>query len=115
MTVTLEELRAEAKRRFGDDPMNWAFVCPRCGDVATGADFREALAAAGSTRPASAALGQECIGRTIGALSRDRGGEKYEGRGCDWAAYGLVRGPVIVTLDNRKTMGAFDFAPEVPA
>lgn len=113
-TMTQLELVNEATARFGDDPMAWAFVCPSCGDVATGQDVRQALAdnprthKSGKPIAASDILGTECIGRTLGAL---RGPVKdWKGRGCDWAAYGLFRGPVIVTLSDGSTMGVFRLA-----
>lgn len=39
---TLEELVNEARARFGDDPLTWAFQCPHCKDVATAQDFKDA-------------------------------------------------------------------------
>ncbi|SDM47266.1 hypothetical protein SAMN04487981_101634 [Streptomyces sp. cf386] len=114
-TLTQAELVAEAAERFGDDPLKWAFVCPSCGDVANGQDFSEALAAnprkhrSGETVIASDVVGQECIGRTLGALAKGQG--KYTGRGCDWAAYGLLCGPWTITLPNDRTMHAFPLAP----
>lgn len=114
--LTQNELIAEAVERFGGDPMNWAFKCPGCGDVATGRDFREALAAhprqgtSGKALTASSLLGQECVGRTLGALRRDA---KYDGRGCDWAAYGLVSGPWFVALPNGREIPSFSLAEPV--
>lgn len=113
--LTQDELIAEATERFGKDPVNWAFLCPSCGDIATGADFSEALTAhprkhrSGADVIASDVVGQECIGRTLGALKKDSG--KYTGRGCDWAAYGLFGGPWTVTLPDGRTMHAFPLAP----
>lgn len=91
--------------RFGDDPMNWAFVCPSCADVATGQDFRTALGSHprqrgdGSAVTASDVLGRECIGRTV------------PDRGCDWAAYGLFRGPEFVSLPDGTEVPCFAMAP----
>lgn len=114
--ITQDEMVATLRERFGDDPMRWAFKCPHCGDIATGKHFREALAANPRTRrdgtrlTASDVLGQECIGRLTGALDKRRG-ELYEGRGCDWAAYGLFHiGITVVTADGRK-LRAFPIAP----
>lgn len=112
--LTQAELVAEATERFGSDPLKWAFRCPSCGDVANGQDFREALTAnprknrAGEDVIASDVVGQECIGRTLGALRKDHG--KYKGRGCDWAAYGLFAGPWDVALPNGRSMHAFPLA-----
>lgn len=113
--LTQVELVAEATERFGDDPLKWAFICPSCGDVANGMDFREALAAkprkhrSGEDVIASDVVGQECIGRTLGALVK--GGGKYTGRGCDWAAYGLFAGPWTIALSGGRSMHAFALAP----
>ncbi|MGA5208987.1 VVA0879 family protein [Streptomyces pseudogriseolus] len=114
-TLTQDELLAEARARFGDDPMKWAFLCPSCGDVATGQDFAEALAEhprthhrTGDPVIASGLIGQECIGRTLGALDKR---QTYTGRGCDWAAYGLFGGPWTVTLPGGRQMHAFPLAP----
>ena len=101
-TRTHKEFLNELKSRFGSDPMRWAFKCPACKDIATGADFLKAAKERGIGDPgtyASARLGQECIGRTLGALSTDQGKE-YRGRGCDWAAYGLFSGPDFVEIPN---------------
>ncbi|MDT0435671.1 MULTISPECIES: VVA0879 family protein [Streptomyces] len=112
-TLSQAALVAEATERFGTDPLAWAFVCPSCGDVATGADFQQALADApranrsGEEVLASDVLGQECIGRTLGALGR----APYSGRGCDWAAYGLIGGPWSIQLPNGRTVHSFALAP----
>jgi len=119
-TLTQAELCAEAAERFGSNPLDWAFRCPSCGDVATGQDFSEALAERprknrdGEAVTASDVIGQECIGRTLGALSVPA--KKYKGHGCDWCAYGLFPGPWTVVLPNGKTMHCFPLAPApVPA
>jgi len=106
---TQDELVAELQKRFGPDPMDWAFICPSCGDIATVADFKAALAEHPiASRPlASDHIGQICIGRILGAPSRD---EKYAGRGCDWAAFGLFRGPEFVKVGDRE-MPSFRIAP----
>jgi hypothetical protein len=96
---TQAELVAEARARFGDDTKTWAFECPTCGDVATAQDFIDADAD-------PQRVGQECIGRSLGALTRSKRGKDAAGRGCDWTAYGLVRGPWIIVLP------AEDGAPE---
>lgn len=111
--LTQDELRALLVDRYGEDPMRWAFMCPACGDVATGQDFRDALAehpitrADGTEVTASARLGQECIGRTLGHLRRDR---EPGIRGCDWAAFGLISGPWFIVQPDGKRVGAFPVA-----
>lgn len=111
--LTQPELVAEARARFGDNPALWAFRCPNCGDVATGRDFKEALAAHpirrkdGTDVIASDRLGQECIGRILGALIR---GESYTGRGCDWTAYGLFHGPWQIEMRDGHIAYGFPLA-----
>ena len=120
--MTQDEMVRELTRRFGPSPNNWAFVCPMCGDVATGADWKSALVDRGIKEkdgtPANASdyLGQECIGRVLGALSGSvEDGQKYSGRGCDWCAYGLFRGPWFIVLPDGREVGSFPTAPGVDA
>lgn len=100
---TQAELQETMRERFGDDPKAWAFICPSCGDVATVQDF----IAAGNTDRA----GQECIGRSLGVLKREQPKGGYQGRGCDWAAYGLIRGPEFVIMPDGREVPSFAPAP----
>ncbi len=85
---TQEEWRMEGRKRFGLDFENWKFKCPKCGNVASGAEFKEAGAEPN-------AIYSECIGRYV------------KGKGCDWAAYGLFD---ICTV-HVDGVPVFDFAP----
>ena len=112
-TITHETFLATLRERFGESPAAWAFVCPQCADVATGADFRAALKAhprerRGEAVTASDLMGQECIGRTLGALTGPA--EKWKGRGCDWCAYGLIGGPLGVEMPDGKVVRSFSIA-----
>lgn len=113
--MTQADLLALLTERFGADPHTWAFQCPACGDIATATDFTDALAEHPRTRKdgtavtASDRIGQECIGRTLGALNRSE--QPWTGRGCDWTAYGLFGGPVIIDLPDGATMFCFPVAP----
>jgi len=101
--LTQAELMAEAKERFGEDVMTWAFRCPSCGDVASLGDFKAADADPGLA-------GQECIGRILGALSKAI--KKYKGRAFHSAAYGLCRGPSQIDLPpdgNKPVRSAWSF------
>ena len=108
--LTQEELWSEAKERFGQNTIDWAFRCPSCGDIATGMEFFKALAERRRKHREfdrsvyySDILGQECIGRTLG---------KEAGRGCMYAAYGLIPGPWQVAIPHRtKPMYCFPLAP----
>jgi hypothetical protein len=102
--LTQAELVAEACERFGPDPMDWAFKCPRCGDVATARDFPEGF---------RERVGQECIGRHRGALRGPvgkRSGRGQADRGCDWAAYGLFRGPWEIVMPDGHSAWGFALA-----
>jgi hypothetical protein len=97
VTMTKGEWLAEATRRFGPDPIDWRFVCPICGTVASGHDFR----AAGANPNA---LARECIGRYTGARS-------FEEKPCNYAGYGLFRfSPVRVSMPDGTFVHAFAFA-----
>ncbi|MGW0800320.1 VVA0879 family protein [Streptomyces sp. NPDC002692] len=111
-TFTLDEFWGEARARFGDDWMNWAFQCPACKDIATGEDLERALAerprrhSTGQSVKPTDVLGQECIGRSLGAL------EGRTVRGCKYAAYGFIPGPWQVTVPGQdKPMFCFPLAP----
>lgn len=114
-TLTQDELLGLLIERFGEAPDAWAFQCPACDDIATTADFRQALETNPRTRmdgtplAVSDVLGRECIGRTLGVL---RGpADEWSGRGCDWVAYGLFRGPVQVDIGGETTLWCFPVAP----
>lgn len=112
--LTQEQLLDLLTERFGTDPMAWAFKCPGCGDVATGQDFRDALDADprhnrdGSATTASDVIGQQCIGRFLGVLSTPA--TVWKGRGCDWVAFGLIRGPWAVDRPDSTRMYCFPVA-----
>jgi hypothetical protein len=106
--LTQAELLAEAKARFGDDPLKFAFKCPNCGDVARIEEFPE---------DARQAAGQECIGRSLGALEGEPtndSGRSQAKRGCDWAAYGLFKGPWEIVMDDGHSAWGFPLA-DAPA
>ncbi|MFD4936312.1 VVA0879 family protein [Streptomyces virginiae] len=112
--LTQAELVAEARAAFGDDPALWAFRCPTCGDVANGWDFEKALTEHhrernGNPVEAYSIVGQECIGRTLGALTV-KTDEEWKGRGCTWVAYGLFRGPWEITLPDGRSIWGFPLA-----
>lgn len=114
LELSQEDLLSLLIERFGKNVYDWAFQCPSCKDVATGQDFKDALTTSPITRKdgtevtASDLLGQQCIGRTLGVL--DGPAEEWQGRGCDWAAHGLFRGPVRVTLPDGGEVYSFPVA-----
>lgn len=89
MTYTKDEWLAEGERLFGKDYENWKFKCPKCGNVATGKEFKAAGVGPNS-------MYCECIGRYV------------KGKGCDWAAYGLFDICTVHVEGNP----VFEFAKE---
>lgn len=85
--ATAAQWRAEGKRRFGKDPANWKFVCPKCGRINTGKEFMDAGATPND-------MYNQCIGR------------HDKSKGCDWAAYGLFD----ICTTEVEGMPVFDFA-----
>jgi hypothetical protein len=103
--MNAEEWRAKAVELFGRSGRNWRFKCPKCGGVQTPMDFVKR----GETKEEAARLApQQCIKRKA-ALSR--GSRDLKKDECDWAAFGLFRGPVIVTDDDGHDVPVFEFAP----
>ena len=101
-TMTHEEWTAEAVRRFGVDPMKWAFTCPSCNHVATVADWKAAGAGEGE-------VAFSCVGRHI------EGGDaktfKRKGGPCNYAGGGLFKlNPVTVTMGDGTEHSVFAFA-----
>lgn len=117
---TQAELREELIKRFGNDWRTWAFVCPSCGDVATGADFEAELHKFGledadGRVSVERYLGQQCIGRVMGCLSGSMTAWRAAGgRGCDWVAFGLFRGPEVVVRPDGKEIYSFRIADPEP-
>lgn len=93
--VTVEQWEAKGQELFGEDQRNWRFRCPACGNELSikDAEQRHPDVAGKGWRPES-----ECIGRYTRSVE------------CDWAAYGLFRGPLSVRVGDEREIAAFDFA-----
>jgi hypothetical protein len=76
--MTNAEWQGEGIRRFGEDRMQWKFICPSCGAVMSVQDYQDAGAPEG-------AVAFNCIGRYTGAartiLSPGEGPCNYAGGG----------------------------------
>ena len=105
--MTRDEWLAEGERLFGKDVEKWRVRCPMCGKVSTVKEFKDA----GASGPDCAFV--ECIGRYTGKGTPP---EKPDGKGCNWAAYGLFGIPrddkIIVTFEDGNKMSAFPFAED---
>lgn len=109
-TITHAEWMAEAKRRFGDDPMNWQFVCPSCGHVASVKDWKDAGAPEG-------AVAFSCVGRYTGdGKAAEDKAFKHGGGPCNYTGGGLFRlNPVgVVFEDGGEPRQTFAFADTTP-
>lgn len=95
MTITEQEWVAKGTEFFGDDREVWKFVCPACGDELS---LAEAMEKYPELRGCNWAPGQECIGRYTDKVD------------CDWCAYGLFRGPLLIKREDGRETPAFDFA-----
>ncbi len=95
--MTIEEWRAEAERRFGPDELDWKFICPSCGHIASTEDYK----AAGAP---STAVAFSCVGRWLPKCSD---AFSHKPGPCNYAGGGLIGLNPISIGDGRY----FDFAP----
>ena len=101
-TINHAEWRAKAIDLFGRNPLDWAFVCPSCGHVATVRDWKEAGASSDHT-------GFSCIGRWLDAP--DKNTFSKNGGPCQYAGGGLIGlNPVTVETESGH-IRVFEFAP----
>jgi len=116
-TLTHDEWIAEGRKLFGDDMLDWRFVCPVCGNVQSPNDF-EVHKDKGAIPESAAKL---CIGRFLPESKRREAlGDNppnAKQKPCDYASFGLFNlCPVKVTLpDGGPTIPVFGFAPKEPA
>lgn len=103
---TIEEWTAEGESLFGNNPVNWKFVCPACGRINTGGEFKEHGAGPND-------MYQTCIGRHNGNMRPADEKARNDGQGCDWTASGLFgvlgKGRIVVTADGEE-VEVFNFA-----
>ena len=94
-TYTHEEWLDEAERRFGDDPRDWLFICPRCGTEQCAWDFYEAGV---KRKHIEGYLAFSCIGRFT------------DKKGCDWTLGGLFHIHTVEVVIGDKRRPTFAFA-----
>lgn len=92
---------AKGQALFGPDMEKWVFVCPSCGHAIS---LEKARAEFPELKGCGWSPGQECLGRHSPKVVQK------DGTRCDWAAYGLFRGPDIVVLADGKEIAVFEFA-----
>ena len=95
MKYTLEEWKAEGTKRFGKNIEDWKFICPACGKISSGREFKNAGAEPDD-------IYTNCIGRFTGKGSP----QKNSKDGCNWAAYGLLgtlgKGDIVKLPDGTE-------------
>ena len=104
--LTHAEWVAEAKSRFGENPLGWKFVCPSCGHVASVEEWRAAGASEGAV--AFSCIGRQASERGIAASAAFR----HNGGPCNYTGGGLLRlNPVLVDfMDGTEPRPTFEFA-----
>jgi len=109
---SLDEWKLEAIRRFGENPKNWTFVCPSCGNKQTMGAFEELIHLKIADVDPNMAY-YECIGRHDTRI--EDVGEMYgKTQPCNYTSGGLINiNPVTVRTPDGRIVYAFDFANEV--
>lgn len=106
ITKTKAEWEAEGKELFGEDMLQWEFVCPSCKNVQKPEDFRK-YKDRGAT-PNTAMF--NCIGRYDGHGDNDMCAGKQP---CNYTSGGLLMiNPVCVIDEEGKKHYIFDFNRE---
>lgn len=95
--MTLTEWIAERQDLFGANPYDAKFVCPKCGNVASGHDFENENIEDPLNRMYS-----NCLGRFSNEIA------------CDWAAYGLfgTLGKGIIVMNGADKTEVFEYYVE---
>lgn len=97
--MTLKEWETKGAKLFGPDKLDWRFVCPSCGHVATVQDWKEAGAPEG-------AVAFSCVGRALGT-SKQIGAKSGP---CNYAGGGLFKlNPIKITHDDGEVSHLFAF------
>lgn len=103
ITMTRDEWTIEGALRFGNDVMNWRFICPSCGHIASVSDYK----AAGAPQTAVAF---SCVGRW---LPNPRDAFGHDGGPCNYAGGGLIGINPITIVDGYAEHQVFAFADPV--
>jgi hypothetical protein len=98
---SIAEWKAEGEKIFGtENPDGWTMICPACKRKQTQQEFKEHK----DNGATADSFVKECLGRYTGGK---KGPHK-----CDWAAFGLFRGPVLIKKPEGEEgdfIAVFDF------
>lgn len=111
--MLLDDWKAEGEKRFGEDLINWCFVCCNCGHVQAVSDFRELLRLEiFQTVPSLAYF--SCIGRYDNRIPRNQIGKLGDTEGkdcCDYTLGGLIMlNKLVVIMPEGARSPVFEFA-----
>ncbi|MHC4371489.1 MAG: VVA0879 family protein [Planctomycetota bacterium] len=103
--ISHKDWKQEARALFGDDALEWRFVCPACGHTASVHDWKNAGASTGE-------VAFSCVGRRL-RPDADMGTKPGP---CNYAGGGLFAlNPVKVLYDDGTVQATFEFAkPQEP-
>lgn len=102
---SIDEWKAEACRRFGNDHLKWRFVCPSCGNVQTIQQFKDLVKEYPTLTPETAFF--SCIGRYTGHDKTPMCSKKSP---CNYTNGGLFNiAPAEVLDPDGKPHYVFDF------
>ncbi|MEI2742745.1 MAG: VVA0879 family protein [Candidatus Competibacter sp.] len=95
-TLSHDAWLAEGRRLFGEDFLDWRFVCPSCGHVAAVRDWKTAGASID-------AVAFSCVGRWLDDhRATAKAAFKNAGGPCDYTGGGLIKlNPVAVDLQGK--------------
>ena len=102
ITMTREEWEQKGKELFGEDMLDWRFVCPSCGHVQTARDFKP-YEDEGAT-PGDACF--DCVGRFDG---HDKVKMLSGKSPCNYSTGGLFCISPIRVLCGDKVIRSFAF------
>ena len=112
--IDVKDWMAEGKALFGDEPLDWKFVCPNCGHIQTMRDFLE-LREAGIYKKTLQQAYYSCIGRFDTRIKEKDVGTILDRKSpCNYTLGGLFPFCKTVVIDEEgKENLVFEFAGDV--
>jgi len=97
--LTTEQWHVQGVALFGNDKMQWRFICPACNHVASVQDYKDAGAESIN------AVGVVCVGRF---MAHRREAFAVGPGPCDYSGLGLI----CISPVQVDGLPVFDFAPK---
>lgn len=102
MEIEQAEWKEEAKKRYGDNSLDWKFRCPSCNNAFSVQDWKDAGAEQGE-------VAFSCVGRN---KSHPKEMGDKTGDYCNYAGGGLFRINPVHIIMEEGTRENFDFADD---